>query len=350
VAAKQGTHLRRSAPGLLIPIISLGSTFIVYKVLEAAFAAEGVGAVGTTLVAGGLGLVGAIWGWWLRTRRIEDAAWMTRLSVFLVDHYPVDREDAALTFARPFAIRWPWQPYRFGTHHGARRNDARYLVTVSKKGVVTVAQNWARKDPATGTTTRRFTAVTRLPQTPPVGAGPAHPSSAPAVTIPAPTPPSALGSPILVALSPQPKLARRSGRSNQLATIAIVLALLTFFAIEAFTERPFLTSFAGATAAFLLALLAALAAFGTTDDLKATARWRMVAAAELTAAASTLSFSLTFAEAVALMHSDRDSRSQLLQELTLGRFMGDHFTCVLGARRLTLSPEGADWSLKVEPA
>lgn len=152
---------------------------------------------------------------------------------------------------------------------------------------------------------------------------------------------------LAVTLTPQPKLNRRSGRTNEVFTIGLVLTLLAFLFVEGFLNRPMLTGFFGAVAAFLLALVASLAAFGTTSNLKITARWRMVAAAELAEAAAGLG--VTFPDALALLHSDEDSRSKTVEHLSFGRFMGDYFTCSRDGKRLTLHPTAFGWSLTVEP-
>lgn len=354
-----GYTLKRPDVGKGVPLAVTGIAVLFYKGLEVIFAREGVGYGGTAFVAVALAALSLIWGWWFRAQDREDAAWMTRLNVFVVDHYPVSREDAALTFARRWAPRLPFAPYRFNCVTGPRRFGARYWVEVTRDGVVTVSRDWVSCDATTRSMTRRYTVVPRLTGSPlaiptarpavPAAtlpmASPSLPVASPALPVASPTPPASFT--LTVTLTAQPRLKKRSGRTNEAVSIGLVIILTTFVIVEVVQDRPMITGFFGGVAAFLLALVASLAAFGTTSNLKTTARWRMVAAAELVEVAGHLGVS--FPDALALLHSDEDSRSKTVEHLSFGRFMGDYFTCVRGQRRLTLHRAASGWTLTTGP-
>ena len=333
--AAKGWHLKRPRTGEwgALPAIVLATAF--FTGLRYIFASQEVGLGGVIFVAAVLALLTYLQGWWLRARRLDDDAWITRLSVFLVDHYPVSREDVALIFAKRWAFRLPLTSYRFNAGSGPRRDGARYWVKVTRDGVLTISRDWSRTDPVTLTTIRRYTAV---PMTKGLAAAPSGTHTPSLISA---------SSTLMVFLTPQPKLTWRSGPLNEAATMGLVLALAACVVVEGLFNRPMLTGFFGAVAAVLLAYVASLAAFGTTTNLKRTARWRMVAAAELAEVGKNY---LTFPDALALLHSDRDSRSKTVQHLTFGRFMGDHFTCVRGDKRLSLHPVTSGWTLTVSPA
>ena len=362
-------RIPRPKSGAVLSNLALGLAFGFYQFVS--WSLDGTNLL--AIVLAGLILLGLGRGmaWWVSEQHRYDDSWITHLRVDVIRNYETDREDVEVAFAKRWARRPPWGPYVFGEETGSSLGDGKLVVTVSRRGDIAVSRrvtlngqsagrsihtttSIARKDAAVSSASSPFPRFALLlacfaflaaSRTRRVKASTAPPAQQPILALPV-GPPFGQTSISTVILDSPPTATARSGETMQVGTIALVIALVTFVVVDGIWDTTFMTTLIGAIAAFLLALMGLLAAFGQADDEKALARWRAVAAADLVDQATDTG--ITLPDALALLHSDVDSRPKLRQWLTLARPLGGDFTCVRRGRTLVLkrSSSQGEWLIE----
>lgn len=341
---RQGESLKRKDTGYLVALPALGLLAAVYSMIQYAVGKDSV------LLAALAGIIATLGssaiGWWLREQRRSDDAWLKHLAVFLVENYPITREDAEIIFAKRWSrLRFPWQPYTFGTQEGPRRKGARRYVQVTIKGVVTAVIETRTPDAEGRLSKPTYRPITRWAHTRYVVSGPSTTTSPPATPVAAQPQPRAARS-VFVALEAAPKSVPFAGWVAQLFTIIIVSSLTALFVLDQTTGSIYATSLIGAILAFAFGVAAYLISSGTAANQKAMGRWRIAAAADLVEAGQDLN--LSFSDAMVLLHSDKDRRSALRQAASFERITHDYFACLRGSRAFYLMLGDAGWTLTVE--